>query len=766
MCQHGLHPARRTLESPLIIARTNDTATHETMHPTAVDRKASRLAPQTEWRPLHESEHVVQFYETDTFLLHALTDFIGTGLASDDACIVVATPAHRIELEERLQAAGLDVASARASGQYVTVDAAETLAMFMVDESPDPDCFATVIGQVIAGASAYHPHVRIFGEMVALLWAERQHHAALQLERLWNDLHARHTFVLFCAYPMRGFGGDALAQPLIEVCAAHTRVIPAESYTALTNTDERLRTIIQLQQQAHTLQAEIAERKATEERLRASEQRYRRLFETSTDGILIVDAATHTIIDANPSMIALLGFTPAELFGKELWNIGLFASRSAYLDAFRALHEHHIIHHEHVSFRTRDGQQRVVEFVGTLDQANGQQVFQCNLRDITKRTQAEELLRRREQELTDFFENATIGLHWVASDGSILWANRAELELLGYPQEEYFGHHIAEFHADPHVMSDILARLKRGEELHDYEARLQCKDGSIRFVLISSNVHWEDGRFIHTRCFTRDITERKQAEQEREQLLARERAARVEAQEAVRVRDIFLSIAAHELKTPLTSLLGNAQLLQRRAERDGNATDRGRNALRVIVEQAKRLNKMILALLDVSRIETGKLSIERAPMDLCALVRRVVEEVQPTLGSHTVDCQMPTGILMINGDEVRLEQVVQNLLSNAIKYSPSGGSVAVLVKQHNSQAHLEVSDVGMGIPKDEQPHLFQRFYRASNAESQFMSGMGIGLYVVKEIVTLHGGTIALESCEGVGSTFSVSLPIGLEHTAR
>ncbi|MEP7191153.1 MAG: PAS domain-containing sensor histidine kinase, partial [Roseiflexaceae bacterium] len=424
----------------------------------------------------------------------------------------------------------------------------------------------------------------------------------------------------------------------------------------------------------------------------------------------------------------------------------------------------HLIHYECVPLKTKDGQMRDVELVCNLYQVDRQQVVQCNLRDITERRQSEELLQRREQELTDFFENATVGLHWVGQDGMILWANRAELELLGYTQEEYFGRHIAEFHADPDVINDILMRLKRGEELHNYEARLRCKDGSIRYVLISSNVHWQDGRFIHTRCFTRDITDRKQAEEERGQLLARERAARVEAQEAVQVRDVFLSIAAHELKTPLTSLLGNAQLLQRRAERDGNATDHGKAALRVIVDQAKRLNKMILALLDVSRIETGQLSIERAPVDLCALVRRVVEEIQPALSNLTVDCQTPTGILMIDGDEVRLEQVVQNLLTNAIKYSPQGGPVVVHVEQHAHQARLSVTDIGMGIPQHDQPHLFQRFYRASNAEAQYMSGMGIGLYVVKEIVTLHGGIVVVNSTEGEGSTFTVCFPLSAECT--
>jgi PAS domain S-box-containing protein len=133
-----------------------------------------------------------------------------------------------------------------------------------------------------------------------------------------------------------------------------------------------------------------------------------------------------------------------------------------------------------------------------------------------KQMHADDELRRRERELTDFFENATVGLHWVGPDGTILWTNRAELEMLGYTREEYIGRSITEFHADEEVISDILSRLSRGEELHGYEARLRCKDGTIRHVVINSNVLWEDGRFVHTRCFTRDITEIKRAELERE----------------------------------------------------------------------------------------------------------------------------------------------------------------------------------------------------------------------------------------------------------
>ncbi|MEW6492678.1 MAG: PAS domain S-box protein [Cyanobacteriota bacterium] len=133
--------------------------------------------------------------------------------------------------------------------------------------------------------------------------------------------------------------------------------------------------------------------------------------------------------------------------------------------------------------------------------------------DISDRKQLEVELCRREQELSDFVNNGAMGLHWVGADGYILWANQAELDLLGYSHEEYIGHHISEFHADTDVIDDILRRLQANETLHDYEARLLCKDGSIKDVLINSNVYWKDGKFIHTRCFTRDITEHKMAEQ-------------------------------------------------------------------------------------------------------------------------------------------------------------------------------------------------------------------------------------------------------------
>jgi PAS domain S-box-containing protein len=231
-----------------------------------------------------------------------------------------------------------------------------------------------------------------------------------------------------------------------------------------------------------------------------------------------------------------------------------------------------------------------------------------------------------------------------------------------------------------------------------------------------------------------------------------------QAQEAIQLREQFLSIAAHELKTPLTSLMGNAQLLERRATREGTLSERDRRAANVIAEQAKRLSKLIRALLDISRIEQGQLRVERTPLDLSALVQRAIDESQPRLEKHTIACEIPDTPLLVMGDELRLEQVLQNLIDNAIKYSPAGGHVLVQVEPRGDWVDVRVTDQGIGIADDELPNLFQRFYRTRNADADYLSGLGIGLYVVREIVRLHDGTVEVASREGHGSVFTVRLP--------
>jgi signal transduction histidine kinase/DNA-binding response OmpR family regulator len=231
------------------------------------------------------------------------------------------------------------------------------------------------------------------------------------------------------------------------------------------------------------------------------------------------------------------------------------------------------------------------------------------------------------------------------------------------------------------------------------------------------------------------------------------------AQDSIRMRDVFLSVAAHELRTPLTSLLGYMQLVERRAERSSTISDRDRQALRVVADQATRLSKMVASLLDISRLQLGQLSIEPLPLDLGVLAARLVEEARPLLGLHSIEYIGTPVPALISGDELRLEQALQNLIQNAIKYSPDGGSIKVRVSSDATHATVAVTDAGIGIPPEALSQLFERFYRAPNVDPQHISGLGVGLFVVKQIVELHGGTVDVSSEVGLGSTFTLSIPL-------
>lgn len=291
------------------------------------------------WHEISESEHLVQFYETDDFLLDSVSKFIGTGLAIGDAGIVIGTRAHLEGLEQRLQADGLNLDAAR--GTYISLDARETLSTFMVDGSPDPARFAEVVGSLIEQAAREQRRVRVCGEMVALLWTDGNRAAAIRLEELWNNLRNKIScFSLLCAYAMHGFDGEAYGIQFTEICRQHSRIIPDESYSALTSSEDRLRAITLLQQKANSLEAEIAERKAAEEQLRLSESRYRRLFESNLIGVFVSDF-DGAFLDANDAFLNLLGYTRAELLAGAMQREALTPPEFHYLsqNAVKALQE-------------------------------------------------------------------------------------------------------------------------------------------------------------------------------------------------------------------------------------------------------------------------------------------------------------------------------------------------------------------------------------------------------------------------------------------
>jgi PAS domain S-box-containing protein len=383
-------------------------------------------------------------------------------------------------------------------------------------------------------------------------------------------------------------------------------------------------------------------------------------------------------------------------------------------------------------------------------------------REVAVREKAEESLRQREQELTDFVENAPVGLHWVGGDGTILWSNQAELDLLGYTRDEYVGHKVSEFHTERPIIEDILERLAKKEILQNYEARLRCKDGSTKYVLINSNVRWKDDEFIHTRCFTRDITERKQAEKDREELFARERLARAEAEAANRLKDEFLATLSHELRTPLNSILGWVKLLH------GNTLDAetAKRALETIERNAKLQAQLIEDILDVSSIVTGKFKLHRQLVAFDAIINQAAESLRPAIEGKNIELQLEfePAIKPLSGDPIRLEQVVWNLLSNAIKFTPASGVITISLRQTDSMIRLQVRDNGQGIPPAFLPYVFDRFRQADGSTTREQGGLGLGLAIVRRVAELHGGRVQAESPgKGLGACFTVELPLEISH---
>src|SRR5579864_42088 len=241
----------------------------------AMSPESTHSAPVAQFPAHDHAGHSVQFYKDDSVMLANLSQFVGAALMAGNSAVVVATQAHRDGLARLLGSRGLNVADAKAQGRYIVMDAAETLSKFMVESQLNRALFNEVIGPVILKAKSAvqgkHSSVAVFGEMVALLWAERKVDTAIQLEQLWNDLAKSLEFSLFCAYPMDSFCREEDAKLFERICDAHTLVIPSESYTTLAYDEQRLRSIADLQQKAEALNSRVA--------LHESEERFRHLVE-------------------------------------------------------------------------------------------------------------------------------------------------------------------------------------------------------------------------------------------------------------------------------------------------------------------------------------------------------------------------------------------------------------------------------------------------------------------------------------------------------
>ncbi|MBD1849089.1 response regulator [Cyanobacteria bacterium FACHB-502] len=254
-----------------------------------------------------------------------------------------------------------------------------------------------------------------------------------------------------------------------------------------------------------------------------------------------------------------------------------------------------------------------------------------------------------------------------------------------------------------------------------------------------------------------DLIEQRQTATEREQLLAREQAARAEADRANRIKDEFLAVLSHELRSPLNPILGWAKLLQN-GKLDAAKTQQ---ALQTIERNAQLQSELIEDLLDVSRILQGKLNLNISPINLAPLIQAAMETVRLAAEAKLikVEASLEPEVGLISGDSTRLQQVIWNLLSNAVKFTPKGGQISIRLEGSDSYAHITVSDTGQGIAPDFLPYVFEYFRQADATTTRKFGGLGLGLAIVRHLVELHGGTVAVESAGvGKGATFTARLP--------
>ncbi len=391
--------------------------------------------------------------------------------------------------------------------------------------------------------------------------------------------------------------------------------------------------------------------------------------------------------------------------------------------------------------------------------------------DITEQKRAEEAAQEAHQRLTFHVENSPLAvIEWDSEFQVSRWSESAE-RLFGWKAHEVLGKHVSDWHfvfdEDLDSVVQVTDRQRVGAELRGVlRNRNYTKDGGVLHCeWYNSVLRDESGKLVSVLSLVLDVTARKLAEQERADLLTRERDLRKQAEEADRLKDEFLATLSHELRTPLTSILGWATLVRNGGVDHGENLDR---ALEIIERNARSQARLIDDLLDVSRIITGNLQLDVHHLNVSPIVTAAIDALRPAADAKEIqiETRLDPASCLVSGDPNRLRQVVWNLLMNAIKFTPRRGKVTLELKCIEGGARLTVTDTGDGISAEFLPYVFHRFRQEEGSISRKAGGLGLGLAVVRHLVELHGGRVSADSPGlGQGSTFTVDLPLATDRRA-
>lgn len=510
----------------------------------------------------------------------------------------------------------------------------------------------------------------------------------------------------------------------------------------------------------------ITDRKKAEIELKNSEEFNRSIFESSPDSVMIMepDGKLHSINTSGLHLMEIEDFAP--FVGKNWVDLWENEENELAYQAVQQANKGKTVYFE--GFRkTIKGTPKWwdVTVAPVLDSQGKATLLISNSRDITERRQFESALHRANSEMEFVLEVAQLGVWSLDLKNKRATRSARHDQIFGYPKlAPNWTYEIFLDHVLPEFREEVDSKFKKAIDDNtewDFETKIRRADGDIRWIWARGQMQTGDRDELKMHGTVTDITERKEAEREREELLKNEKAARKDAEIANRLRDEFLATVSHELRAPLNSILGWSRLLER-GNLDEITTEK---AVTTIIRNAESQNRLIEDLLDVSRIISGKLRLEVMTIKPINIVEAALETVRPAAEAKgiTLEIKQDTVISHISGDPNRLQQVIWNLLSNAIKFTPNDGRVTLEIEREDSFVNLRVKDTGVGIKEEFLPHVFDRFRQADASSIRKFGGLGLGLAIVRHITEMHGGTVYVESeGEGKGSTFTVRLPLLVE----
>jgi len=503
----------------------------------------------------------------------------------------------------------------------------------------------------------------------------------------------------------------------------------------------------------HKHNEELIAARRVEQLLRKQSELARRhvaeILESITDSFIALDGEWRFTDLNQVASTTVFGKPREEILGRVFWELYPEAVEADFYRHFhKAVAEGHPVHFE----ATYSVAQNKWFETHAYPSPDGLSVY---MRDITERKQAEEALQKNEELLRTLVQNLPNGsINVFDKDLRYLFAAGQGLAEVGLSTENLVGKTLAEVF--PQESADKVAPYYR-QAFAGNCVEFELEYGSHWYSINAAPLR-SDLEIYAVIAVAQNITARKHAEEERAKLLASEHAARAEAEKANRLKDEFLATVSHELRNPLSAILGWSKILRSRPiDEEGSA-----HGLQVIERNARVQLKLIEDLLDVARIASGKLDLNLRELDLVGVIEGAVEAVRPSAEAKQIRLQSTFGAVtgIVKGDANRLQQVVGNLLSNAIKFTPPGGQVDVCLRLDGDFAVITVSDTGEGISPHFLPFVFDRFRQEDGSTTRVQAGLGLGLAIVRNLVELHGGTVTADSeGSGQGATFTVTLPL-------